>query len=366
MHITFFTSSMRSGGAERVISHLANHWAAQGHQVTLITLWDTAYDFYVLNPNIKRLSLHCAGESRSPIKAIQNNIAQITRLRRALSAAPPDILLSFLGTNNITALLATIGLSVPVIISERNNYKTQKLGTLRRFLQRLFYPKATALVSVSKGVDLDFTWVPAPLRHVIYNPVVLNEDAPLPASLATILSGKKTLLAVGSLSPQKGHDRLIRAFAKCAPRFPDWQLLIVGEGSRRELLESQISSLQMDGRVHLPGAVKEVHALMRACDLFALPSHYEGFPNVLVEAMSCGLPCVSFDCPYGPAEIIENGKNGLLIENDNEEAFVNALEQLMDDQPLRTRLSANAPAILNKLDIHAIAAQWEALFPLKR
>lgn len=360
MKLLFFTSSLRSGGAERVISRLANYWAEQGHQVSIVTLWDVSHDFYALHPAIQRHAINKHGSRKTVLGALWRDVGAVMALRRLMRLASPDVVVSFTGKNNLLAVLATIGLSARLVISERNNLATQNLSPAMLVCQRILYPLADKLVSVSRGVDHDFKWFDPEKRAVIYNPL----DAVTPVSYDVAGKGAFTFLAVGSLTFQKNHAILIESFSRLANDFPDWNLVIAGEGGLRAELEAQIKTLGLTDRIRLLGNIKNVPDVMAACDVFVLPSRYEGFPNVLIEAMACGMAAISFDCPHGPSEIIRNGENGLLAPAEDSAKLEAAMRDLAANKDKRQDLGVNAKDITRALDIAVIAGQWRVVFGL--
>ncbi len=169
------------------------------------------------------------------------------------------------------------------------------------------------------------------------------------------------ILTAGRLSPQKDQAQLIRAFAPVAARHPEWTLRICGRGPRRRELETLVSDMGLEGRVILLGAVEDMGRELAGASVFALSSRFEGFPMVLLEAMGKGLPIVSTDCPTGPRELIDDGRDGILVPPDDVPAFTAALLGLVEDADKRRRLGAAALEASARYDLHLIAARWETL-----
>ncbi|MEF2146461.1 MAG: glycosyltransferase, partial [Desulfovibrionaceae bacterium] len=192
----------------------------------------------------------------------------------------------------------------------------------------------------------------ATIPNPVIPPPFLGEAPELPP---------RTVLAVGRIAPQKGYDVLLDAFAQVSATHPQWRLCIAGGGGPTDSLKSQAKSLGIDDNVRFLGAVRDVGGLLRQAEIYVMSSRYEGFPNALCEAMASGLPCVSSDCPSGPAEIIEHEVNGLLVPNANAEALASALRRLMDDPGLRKRLAAKAAELTASFSENRIMDLWEDL-----
>jgi glycosyltransferase involved in cell wall biosynthesis len=169
---------------------------------------------------------------------------------------------------------------------------------------------------------------------------------------------RKTVIGLGSLRHVKGFDRLIEAFGKLSAEYPDWDLVIYGEGPCRAELEEQIQKLRIADRVRLPGVTRESHARLCEADLFVLCSRSEGFPNALAEAMACGLPVVSFDCISGPRELIRDGVDGILVPADDVVRLKESMDRLMADPVARERLARKAPEVTERFSPEKVFGKW--------
>lgn len=358
--LLFFAPSLGAGGAERVLSILANAWVEQGRAVTVVTLANPATDFYALDSRVERVGLDGLRDSANRWQAIRNNLRRLTDLRRTIAARRPDVVFGLGDQANIVARLATVGLGCKLIATEHNDPRRHPIPRAWHGLRRLTYPWVDRVVMLTEGTR---RWAlsqwPRWRACAIPNPVQLPAPAQTPEHLACF--GARTVVTLGRLAPQKGHDFLIEAFRRVADSFRDWHLVIYGEGGERSRLEAQIAAAELTERIHLPGTVGDVAGALSAADLFVLSSRYEGFPMALLEAMAMGLPVVSFDCLSGPADIITPGEDGLLVPAENVPALADALSSLMSDELTRQRLGGNARAVAERFSPAAILAQWERL-----
>ena len=341
--ILIFIHSLKGGGAERICSYLANHWAGSEADVLLVTIDSPSLDDYELDLDVARVSLDMAVESTSPFAAVANNLRLICKLRSVLKKSEADVAISFMTRANIVCAVACIGARAFHIASERNYPALDNHGRFWNTLRKQTYRFANVVVAQTEKGRL---WLDneTSARNVVAipNPVVY----PLPGGEGLVpeydIPVGRMILAVGRLSPQKQFDQLMNAFATLAGGLDNWQLVIVGEGQERDKLVALSVSLGIKNRVHLPGRVKAVSMWYRRADIFVLSSKYEGFPNALVEAMSYGLPVISYDCDTGPAELIESGVNGYLVENNNEVELYKKLEKLAIDSELRVLFGRKA------------------------
>lgn len=334
---------------------LANHWASRGWDVGIATFDDGSRPpFFAVDPRVRRRPLDLARRSRSILHAVANNVRRVPILRAAIRAEAPDRVIAFMDSTNVLAVLAAAGTGIPVVVSERTHPAHHEIPAAWRFLRRRVYPRAASIVVQTGGAR---DWFPAALRdriRVVPNPVLAPEVSP-PGDR----SGRPFFLALGRLDPAKGFDLLIRAFATFAPGRPDWDLAIVGEGPERGLLESLVGELGLAGRVSLPGATTAPAAWYSRAQAFVLSSRYEGFPNALLEAMAAGLPAVAFDCESGPAEILRDGVDGILVAAGDTDALASALAELARDPERRSRLGRAAREVVERYGLPAVASRWE-------
>jgi len=353
-HIVFVNSSLVCGGAERVIVLLTGCWARAGTRTTVITVHSPDRDHHQLDSRVGRVSLAENQEARNLYEGLRNNIRRIRKLRQAIRLLKPSAIISFQDTNNILTLISVFGLSLPVIVCERNDPRMRPLSPFRRTLRWLLYKSASALVVQTRSLlEWGSSMVGQGNVHVIPNPV---GEASSNGSYAFQKDGP--IVAVGRLVKQKGFDILLKAISLCEQ---DWQLEIIGDGPDRPNLELLAAELGVTDQVQFVGQVKDPREFFRSASLFVLSSRYEGFPNVLLEAMAFGLPVVSFDCPSGPSEIIRHGVDGVLVSPGNAEALSQAIDQLMVNSDLRSSFSKRAPDVLERFAADEILSRWDVL-----
>lgn len=370
MKLLICIHSLNSGGAERVTVNLANHWAAQGWKVTIVTLAPLSEDFYELSPLVTRIALALDGDSRNSLVGMVQNLRRVLAIRRVLRQIQPDIALGMMTTANVLLALAALGLTrIRTAGSERTHPPQNPLGTLWERLRSYSYARLDAVVAQTNE---SAEWLKAHTHAqrvvVIPNPVgwPLASHLPQLAVKNVCRTGRSMLLAVGRLSDEKQFGLLLDCFRSLASRHPDWDLVILGEGPLRSALELQIKESGLEQRIFLPGKAGNVGDWYQHADLFVLSSRFEGFPNTLVEAMAYGLPVVSFDCDTGPRDIIRHQVDGLLVAPMNTDSLTAALDQLLGDGALRQRFAAQAVAVRERFAIEGVAKQWERLFEVVR
>jgi glycosyltransferase involved in cell wall biosynthesis len=344
-------SSLGAGGAEKVLAGLARAWTAAGFRVTIVAFdrpGEPVYHDFPPAARIERLGCSEGG--------VRSTLRRLVRLRRVVRREQPSIVVSFLTKINIVTLLATIGLPVPIAISERNNPEKQKKHPLWNFLLAYAYRRASLIVCQTQGV---VRCIPPGLHdRVVVIPNAI-ERYPFRPALRS-----RRIAAVGRLTGQKGFDLLIAAYQRVRETHPDWLLEIWGEGPDRGALEEQVRRAGLDDCVRLPGITPKPGQWIERASIFVLSSRFEGFSNVLGEAMAAGLPVVSFDCDFGPSELVRNGTNGMLVPNEDCAALSEALGQLMDDPALRRRISEEAKLVGQRFSAEAIVGEWDRCLAL--
>ncbi len=354
MNLALIISSLNPGGAERVLSELANYWISQGHHVTLITLAspDTK-PFYPLDSRIHLIQLDQSHPEFSFFTRFGNILRRVFWLRKTLKILKPDAVLSFVDVMNLTTLLASTGLKPTVIVSERTHPAYHKLSVLYQRLRALLYPRAFKVVVQTQAASDYFK----KLKNLVVIPNAVKEP---PLKKMTPIDRVSHIISVGRLCPFKGFDTLIHAFEKLHSQVPDLRLTIYGEGSERNNLQALIHSLHLQEKVSLPGVVQDIHQKLAAADLFVFPSLYEGFPNALCEAMAVGLPVIASRCS-GNIDIVRNGIDGRLFSAGDISQLTSLIEELIHDSDQRKRLGEAAQTIRQRFHPHQIFHMWDKL-----
>ena len=335
-----------------MLSIMANWWVAEGHSVTILTL-QASEPFFALDARVSVLSL-AAPRARSN-RGILAGVRRVLRLRRAVRECGSDVVLSFIDVANVHALVATRGLGIPVIVSERTDPNHHRLGRLWSLLRHTTYQMATQVVVQSEEVKRAFSYVSDRVT-VIPNPV-----AAVPPCDGAATSCDVDVVAIGRFSREKGFDLLLDAIAKASRMGVPVTARIWGEGPERESLQRQAQSLGIASQVAFPGLTTTPIAALRRGRIVVLPSRYEGFPNVLGEAMAAGCACVAFDSSSGPRLLIDHGADGLLVPPEDSDALAMAISKAIADPEARLRMGAKAVDIAQRYSVGSVMAKWDAV-----
>ena len=338
---------------------LANYWVSQKHEVTLL-LFDNGEQppHYRTDPGIRVIPLSLLADSPSLFHGLVNNLKRVQKLNNHLKAINPDVVISFIDQTNILTLLASWGVKGRIVVSERINPLFHDIGVIWKILRKIVYRFADKIIVQTESIVDAMPSGLHPKIEVIPNPIMMANVVPEKKSRA---KPEKQIVAMGRLVNQKGFDILIKAFAKICDNRPGWFLTIWGEGPDRKSLEKLRDSLQLSDKVKLPGITPTPLEAMQNGNIFVLSSRYEGFPNVLLEAMVQGLPVIATDCPSGPSEIIQNNINGLLVAPEDSGKLAESLDRLISDDDLQRELGAKAKGISKKYSLERIACQWDTV-----
>lgn len=350
--IVFYIGSLCMGGAERVIVNLAAYFRSCGYKVTIVTKLQDE-DEYPVPEGVTRILADITGDEISDNRVV-NLYRRITKLRNIFKQFAPDYIVSFIKKNNFMAITAATGLHIPVIVSVRSNPAREYPDKLTRLLAHVLFSRAAGVVLQTQQAKEFFS------KSVQKKAVVL------PNSLSEkflqneyIGERRKEIVWMGRMDSNKNPKMLLRAFAKRAEKYPEWSVTFIGEGYQKEDMEAFCKENNLCGQVKFTGRIDDVASAIRPASVFVLTSKQEGMPNALIEAMVSGLAAVSTDCPCGgPAELIENGINGILIPVDDEAALTEALDKLLSDDECRVSISNMAKKLIDKVHPDIVNRKW--------
>lgn len=343
--VLFCKSLSNSGGIERMTANLANRLCCD-YSVYVVTCEDDGHIFYNIDKSVVIISLYSKFFDR---------IRSMLKFRQLMNSLSPHVVI------NVAVAMGQI--SIPALLFMRNRPKIiawehfsihagSKMGYLFRLLSSMLCYRTVVLTNRDK---LDYPiWLQRNIL-TIYNftafnsPEEINRDNPI-------------VLTVGRLSYEKGYDKLLKIWEKVVKKNPNWRLIIVGNGPCKESLLHQINDLDLKTSVEIVAATKNIIDYYDKASIFVMTSRHEGLPMVLIEAKMRGLPCVCYNFPNGPDEIINNGKDGYVVELDDEERFVEALIDLMSKRNLRTEFGKQAIFDANlRFSANGIINQWLSL-----
>lgn len=342
--ICFIIPSLQMGGMERVVSLISNYAVRNGYNIYIICLI-TKDSYYPLEDNIEILTPNF--EYR---KGFNNKIKVLHYLVSSLKKIKPNTVLSFSESFNPLSIISAKLAHVPIYISDRSSPNV-KLDLFTQKMRKLTYPLADGMISqtmlakniaLNKGYNDNIEVIPNPLKEINQNPEPVD---------------KSIIISVGRLIPTKNFKELIDIFSEIKSE-KEWQLWIIGDGPDKNSLQEYINKLSLNEKVKLLGAVTDVDRYLSKGSIFAFTSISEGFPNALSEAIASPLPCIAYDCPAGPSDLITNNENGFLIPLHDKDSFKLYLDKLMRDEVLRGRLTNDYNLHREKYNIDSISKKY--------
>lgn len=351
--------NVRGGGAEKVLVDVANGLVGRGHEVTVLTFDFEGEAFYPLSDAVPRLDMafNPAGQPMPRLGMIK----ALPRMRAAISAAKPDVVIPFMHSTYVPVAAAMLGLRFPLIVSEHTEARHYETRPLQRRIRQFIDNRAALRTVPSETVQAGYAWQSGTPCEVVSNPISVEN---FQAYLGIAPSQPPVLLSVGRLMEEKGHAVLLDAFARLTQDFPDWQLRIVGDGVLRPDLEAQVERLGLTDKVEMPGFTRDVGASYAASRFVVLPSYYESFGMVAAEALAAGRAVLSFDDCAGIAEIVDSGVNGLLVPGASTHegrvaGLTDALRQMMNDPEGCAAMGTNGPAAVSRFGLESVLDTWE-------
>lgn len=353
--IAFHLNCLEQGGAERVVTNLANQFVEKGYQVLIATEWYGENEFQT-DARVKRVHVGLRkGDEKKPHPL--QILLRIKYLRDFIKEEKPDILIPFARKALYRGLMAAYFIKIPVLISIR----TDPVGHYEEFSDKiqipLLFPRADGCVFQTEGAREFF----AP-RLQKNSRIILNPINPKYIGVPAPEKRTKTVVQSGRLVDFKNQPMLIRAFVKVHEKHPDYDLKIYGGDSfdgTKEILEGLIAENQAQDYIHLMGASDTLENDLADAALFAFTSDWEGLPNALMEAMALGLPIVATDCPCGgPRTIMTDEVDGLLIPIKDEKALVDGINRLIENPGLAEKLGREARKVAQRANGEAVFEQW--------
>ena len=344
MKLTFVTSTLHAGGSERVMSLLANTFAQKGYEVEIVCI-NKHLVFYPIDEKVK--VWFAEDEVKSP-----SILKKVLWLRNHIKNDRPDVVIAFMLEVYCVTLASLIGVSVPVISSERID--PHFFGRAKGLLRWLLLRRTTHLVVQTVRIK-DFYSAKLQSRTTIIPNPVTDKVFSLTPTLK-----QKRIIAVGRLAYQKNYPMMFRAFAKVHHDFPDWQLVVYGNGPQKEEIRGVIERLGMEGHIILAGKSDHVVEEMNKSSLFVMSSDYEGMSNALLEAVCVGLPVISTDVS-GARDLITEGVNGYIVPVGNERALTLALSSMLSSPEKMDEMGRQSKALAPRFREEQIVGQWEEL-----
>lgn len=340
----FFIGTLRNGGAERVVSVLASRMAEQGMDTEILMYYDKSV-FYEVSKKVKLTAV----EKETGTKSKAKNLLWI----RNYFKENAKIVISFLAPFNIMALAANLGSATPIIVADRNDPTKVPSKFIVRKVRDFLYRFADGVVVQTEKNKAYFSKTVQKKSIVIYNPIDLKEYA----GIALQTPKEKKIVTAGRLMPQKNQKMMIRAFAEVLKKYPDYKLVIYGDGPSETELKDMVAELGTSESILFPGNVKDLHDRIKSAEIFVLSSYYEGMPNALIEAMCLGLPVISTKVS-GATDLIDDHKNGLLVENGDQNGLENALLEFIENKELSSLNARNAVELNSRLELSKIMDEW--------
>ena len=343
--IVFVCNHLAGGGAERVLTTLANYYVQTGHSVSILALDTTAR--YCLNPHVE------VGQ----IPPAKNFLKRALLIRKELKRKQPDVIISFEYYMNLLTSLACWGKAYRVILSERADPHTTGAGRFKTPLRNFLYRFCDTLVCQTPEIKNYFPAYIQKKTVVIANP--LTAELPLP------YTGKrnKEIVNFCRLTKEKNLPLLIDAFALFRSSHTDYTLHIFGNGPLKEELEQLITQQQLEKYIFIHPAQKDIHVRVLQSAMFVSSSDMEGLSNSMLEALALGIPTICTDCAGGGARmIIKNEQNGLLVPKRDARALADAMARMADDAAFAAHLAVNGTKLQTELDINRVAKTWEKYF----
>lgn len=341
---------MGFGGAERVISIISNAFVDNGHEIKIISINSSDLPVYQLNSKIHFQSLPPLNRKK-PVTIPKLFI----RLRITVKQYKPDVIISFIKDTCAIAILACLGLHIPIVYSERCDPRNVPNNLSFKFFNTIVKMFSNGFVFQSDAAKKLYPKNAQNKSVIIFNPLNIKK---LPPYYNGVRS--KKIVTIGRLDRQKNHRLLIDAFFIINSEYSDYKLIIYGEGELRQELQTHINDLGLSDKVILEGNKSNVLEEINEASVFVLSSDFEGLPNSLIEAMAIGLPCITTDwSPGGASTFIESGKNGIIVPMKNKEKLAYGIKEIISCHEKSVKMGNEARKIIEKTNEKEIIDLWE-------
>ena len=352
MKVTFLVSHLLSGGAERTVSYVASHLAQNGWDVTVLSISDDI--FYTLDDRVRLVTLSVPSKSSNTYTKFKNIWKRFYRVRSFLKKNEPDVLFCMLPETAKYVVKPYNGFKFKLITSERNNPAYENPKT-QSFKHKLFATCDGIIFQTQRAKDYYFNVIGD--KGIVIHNAVGNE---LVYKAPEVVERKNKISAVGRCAEQKDYKTLLSAFSIVNGKYSDFTLEIFGNNDSiyAEEMKKLAFDLGIGERVKFMGVAKDAVLKIADSSVYVMSSRFEGMPNALMEAMAAGLPCISTDCPNGPAELIENGVNGLLVPVGDADALAVAIIKMIEDRIFAEQCGKNARKILETHSIDQKAKEY--------
>lgn len=338
--------TLQQGGAERIISVLSKEFLKYFVEVKII-LWREAQPFYRIDEKIEVISI--------PKWSGKNNlIRQMLWFRKYVKQLKPDTVISFLAPFNMLSLVSLVGTGIPVYIASRSDPYYDAPNRWWRWVRDGIYHLADGISVQSEGNKEYFSKSLQKKVSVIYNPVFVKSEL---IGKALVTPKLPVIVSVGRLSRVKNQELLLEVFQEIHHNYPDYRLVIYGEGDYREVLDKKIRDLQLETCVSLPGAYTDVLSRILPAEIFVMTSDYEGMSNALIEAMALGIPVISTRVS-GAVDIIRNGENGKLVNVRDRDGLKTALVEWLEQKEIAQACAREGVKLVDRLQLEVIIRDW--------
>lgn len=347
--IIIVTISLGNDGAERILTELARQWHHDGHHITVVQTSPNRYGTeYELPKDIEQIHIN-VNTSNKILRFLQ----EIKALIGVLKQRPNATCVSFLSASSFILAISSWFVKNHMVFSERNDPRKVPVGKHQQWLRNFAFRFADAIVFQTEDAKSYFSQSIQDKGVIIPNPINGNLPDPYEGER------EKTIVTACRLHPQKNLPMMIDAFSMLADEFPEYKLVIYGQGVLEEELRDQIRRLNLETRVILPGFASNILDVVRPCSLYVSSSNFEGISNAMLEAMGMGLPVVVTDCPVGGARmVIDDGVNGLLVPVGDTNTMYRKMRSVLSDGELAQSLSQEALKVRQAFPLSRIAKRW--------